>query len=88
MTRKPVIGPCDVLFVVDVQNDFCPGGSLAVPAGDEVVPVFNRLAGRFEHVILTQDWHPAGHQSFASAHPGRKPYETIEVAYGATAQSS
>ena len=83
MTRKPVIGPRDVLLVVDVQNDFCPGGSLAVPAGDEVVPVINRFAGHFEHVVLTQDWHPAGHQSFASAHPGRKPYETIEVAYGA-----
>jgi nicotinamidase/pyrazinamidase len=83
MTRKPVIGSRDVLLVVDVQNDFCPGGSLAVPAGDEVVPVINRLAGRFEHVVLTQDWHPPGHQSFASAHPGRKPYETIEVAYGA-----
>jgi nicotinamidase/pyrazinamidase len=83
MTKDPVIGARDVLLAVDVQNDFCPGGSLAVPAGDEVVPVINLLAGRFEHVVLTQDWHPAGHQSFASAHPGRKQYETIEVAYGA-----
>lgn len=72
----------DVLLVVDIQNDFCPGGRLAVPRGDEVVPLINRLAARFEHVILSQDWHPAGHQSFASTHPGRKPYETIEVSYG------
>jgi nicotinamidase/pyrazinamidase len=72
----------DVLLVVDIQNDFCPGGRLAVPRGDEIVPLVNRLAARFSHVVLTQDWHPAGHLSFASAHPGRKPYETIEVAYG------
>ena len=72
----------DVLLVVDVQNDFCPGGRLPVPGGDEVVSVINSLAARFEHVVLTQDWHPAGHESFASRHPGRKPYETIEVAYG------
>ena len=72
----------DVLLVVDVQNDFCPGGALAVPRGDEVVPVVNRLAERFHHVVLTQDWHPLGHGSFASAHPGRKPFEAIEVAYG------
>ncbi len=76
------IGPQDVLIVVDVQNDFCPGGSLAVPRGDEVVGPISRLARQFEHVVLTQDWHPPGHQSFASAHPGRKPYETIDVAYG------
>jgi nicotinamidase/pyrazinamidase len=68
---------------VDVQNDFCPGGRLPVRAGDEVVPLINRLAANFEHVVLTQDWHPAGHQSFASAHPGKKPYDTIQVAYGA-----
>jgi nicotinamidase/pyrazinamidase len=73
----------DVLLVVDIQNDFCPGGALAVPQGDEVVPVINRLAQGFAHVVLTQDWHPPGHQSFASAHPGRKPYETITVPYGA-----
>jgi len=76
------IGDSDVLLVVDVQNDFCPGGNLAVPNGDEVVPVINALAGRFRHVVLTQDWHPSGHQSFASSHPGRKAHETIEVAYG------
>jgi len=70
------------LIVVDVQNDFCSDGALAVPGGEEVVPVINRLAGRFPHVVLTQDWHPAGHRSFASAHPGRRPLETITVAYG------
>jgi nicotinamidase/pyrazinamidase len=68
--------------VIDVQNDFCPGGGLPVPEGDRVVPVINGLARRFRHVVLTQDWHPAGHQSFASSHPGRKPYDTVEVAYG------
>jgi nicotinamidase/pyrazinamidase len=72
----------DVLLVVDVQNDFCPGGNLAVPHGDEVVPVINQLAARFTHVILTQDWHPRGHLSFASSHPGKQPFGTIEVAYG------
>jgi len=70
------------LIVVDVQNDFMPGGALAVPGGDEVVPVVNRLAARFDNVVLTQDWHPRGHASFASSHPGRKPFETIELAYG------
>jgi nicotinamidase/pyrazinamidase len=73
-------GAC--LVVVDVQNDFMPGGALAVPKGDEVVPVINRLAARFENVLLTQDWHPRGHASFASSHPGRKPFETIELPYG------
>jgi len=72
----------DALLVIDVQNDFCPGGALAVPKGDEVVPVINRLGRRFEHVILTQDWHPAGHISFASSHPGSKPFQSIQVAYG------
>jgi nicotinamidase/pyrazinamidase len=72
----------DVLLVVDLQNDFCPGGALAVPHGDEVVPVVNRLGAAFTHVVLTQDWHPKGHHSFASAHPGRKPFESIELSYG------
>jgi nicotinamidase/pyrazinamidase len=72
----------DALIGIDVQNDFCPGGALAVPRGDEVVPVINRLAGRFRHVVLTQDWHPKAHVSFASSHPGRQPFETIQVAYG------
>jgi nicotinamidase/pyrazinamidase len=67
---------------VDVQNDFCPGGRLAVPHGDEVVAPINRLAAKFAHVVLTQDWHPAGHLSFASSHPGRQPFESIAVAYG------
>ena len=82
MTEKLVIGDQDVLLVVDVQNDFCPEGRLAVPRGHEIVPLVNALAARFRHVVLTQDWHPPGHLSFASAHPGRKPYETIEVSYG------
>ena len=72
----------DVLLVVDVQNDFCPGGALAVPRGDEVVPLVNRLAQNFRHVVLTQDWHPAGHRSFASTYPGLRPYDTIELPYG------
>lgn len=72
----------DVLLVVDAQNDFCPGGRLEVPKGDEIISSLNRLAGRFENVVLTQDWHPANHASFASSHPGSKPYDTIELAYG------
>jgi nicotinamidase/pyrazinamidase len=75
-------GVGDVLLIVDVQNDFCPGGALAVPDGDAVVPVINRIAPAFGQVVLAQDWHPPGHQSFASSHPGRQPFETIEVAYG------
>jgi nicotinamidase/pyrazinamidase len=72
----------DVLIVTDPQRDFCPGGALAVPEGDAIMPLVNRLARQFAHVVVTQDWHPAGHLSFASAHPGRKPFETIEVDYG------
>ena len=72
----------EALIVIDVQNDFCPGGALAVAGGDQVVPVINALIGRFEHVVLTQDWHPAGHSSFASSHPGKAPFETVEMAYG------
>lgn len=71
----------DALIVVDVQNDFCPGGALAVPGGDGVVPVINALANRFANVILTQDWHPAGHVSFASTH-GLAPFSTKAVHYG------
>lgn len=70
------------LIVIDVQNDFCPGGALAVDGGDEVVPVINRLMGEFDHVILTQDWHPADHSSFASQHAGKAPFEDIEMPYG------
>ncbi len=72
----------EALIVIDVQNDFCPGGALAVAGGDEVVPVINGLIERFDHVVLTQDWHPAGHSSFASSHPGKAPFETIEMPYG------
>ena len=71
----------DALVVVDVQNDFCPGGALAVAEGDAVVPLANALGQRFRHVILTQDWHPAGHASFASTH-GKAPFETVELSYG------
>ncbi len=70
------------LVVVDVQNDFCPGGALAVDRGDEIIPAINRLIDESEHVILTQDWHPANHSSFASTHPHTKPFDTIEMAYG------
>jgi nicotinamidase/pyrazinamidase len=79
---KLTVGASDVLLVVDIQNDFCPGGGLAVPRGHEVVPVINSLAGRFPHVVLTQDWHPRGHLSFASSHIGKQPFETIDVDYG------
>jgi nicotinamidase/pyrazinamidase len=82
MTQGLPISDRDVLLVVDVQNDFCPDGALAVPRGHEIVPLINRIAASFAHVVLTQDWHPRGHLSFASAHSGRKPYDTIEVAYG------
>ena len=70
------------LLVVDVQNSFLPGGSLAVPNGHEVIQPINRLAKAFRHVVLTQDWHPAGHISFASTHAGRKPFERVELPYG------
>ena len=75
-------GPENVLLVVDVQNDFMPGGALAVPHGNEIVPVVNRLADAFEHVVLTQDWHPRDHSSFAANHKGRQPFETIGLPYG------
>ncbi|WP_421951549.1 bifunctional nicotinamidase/pyrazinamidase [Pelagibacterium sp.] len=70
------------LIVIDVQNDFCPGGALAVDEGDQVVPVINQLMGQFDHVILTQDWHTANHSSFASRHPGKAPFDDIDMAYG------
>jgi nicotinamidase/pyrazinamidase len=70
------------LIVVDVQYDFMPGGALAVPRGDEVVAVVNRIAARFDWVVATQDWHPRGHASFASSHPGKKPFETTRLPYG------
>jgi nicotinamidase/pyrazinamidase len=75
-------GENEVLIVVDVQNDFCAGGKLAVPDGDTVVPFINDFAKNFKHVVLTQDWHPAGHSSFASVHKGMRPYSQIEMPYG------
>lgn len=72
----------DVLIIVDVQNDFCTGGALAVPGGEKVVPAINRIAERFENVVLTQDWHPADHVSFVSNHPRKRPYDAIELSYG------
>ena len=71
-----------VLLVVDIQNDFCPNGTLAVPRGDEVVPIINKLSRKFAHVILTQDWHCEDHLSFASSHPGMKPLSCVELSYG------
>ncbi len=70
------------LIVIDVQNDFCPGGALAVPGGDEIVAGINAMIPAFDAVILTQDWHPARHSSFASSHPGKEPYEMIDMPYG------
>jgi nicotinamidase/pyrazinamidase len=71
-----------VLLIVDLQNDFLPGGALSVERGDEVIPVINRIAPRFENVLLTQDWHTLGHISFASSHAGQVPFATIELEYG------
>lgn len=82
MTEEIAIADKDVLLVVDIQNDFCPDGALAVPGGDEIVPVVNDLARCFPHIVLTQDWHPPGHHSFASTYPGKKPYDMIEAPYG------
>jgi nicotinamidase/pyrazinamidase len=72
----------DVLLVIDLQADFMPRGALAVDKGDEIVPLINRLASRFEHVVVTQDWHPPGHASFASSHQDAKPFETKHLDYG------
>jgi len=82
MTAKTALKDDDVLLVVDIQNDFCEGGSLAVPGAVEIIPNINRFARRFRHVILTQDWHPPGHLSFASSHAGKRTFETITVSYG------
>ncbi|WP_366132459.1 bifunctional nicotinamidase/pyrazinamidase [uncultured Ferrovibrio sp.] len=76
------MGGDSALLVVDIQNGFLPGGSLAVPGGDEIIPLVNALARGFENVVLTQDWHPADHLSFASQHPGRQPFETVQMPYG------
>ena len=74
--------PSEALIVIDLQNDFCPGGALAVEGGHDIVPLINHLVHDFDHVILTQDWHPAGHSSFASTHPGKAPFEAVTMAYG------
>jgi nicotinamidase/pyrazinamidase len=75
-------GDADVLAVIDVQNGFMPGGTLPVPDGHTIVPIINRLARAFRHVVITQDWHTQGHISFASSHPGKKPFETVQLPYG------
>src|SRR5215831_14129597 len=72
----------EALLIIDVQNDFCPGGALAVPHGEEIVPAVNRLAAEFAHVILTQDWHPRGHASFATSPPGKQPFDAVDLSYG------
>lgn len=72
----------DALLIIDVQNDFVYGGALAVPGGDSIVPIVNRLAGAFSQVVVTQDWHPEGHASFASSHEGAKPFDVVRLPYG------
>ena len=72
----------EALIVIDVQNDFCPGGSLAVPDGDEIVPLINDMMADYSTIVLTQDWHPAGHSSFASSHEGKDPFSLITMPYG------
>ncbi len=74
--------PTHALLVIDVQNDFCPGGALAVEGGDAIVPAINAMMSDFGVVVLTQDWHPAGHSSFASCHPGKAPFDIVEMPYG------
>ncbi len=81
-TGDAAITESDALIVVDPQIDFCPGGRLAVAGGNEIMAGIERLAPRFRHVVVTQDWHPAGHQSFASSHPDRQPFETVAMPYG------
>ena len=76
-------GDHELLLLIDLQNDFCTGGALAVPGAEQVLPTINRLAADFAHVALTQDWHPPGHHSFASSHPGHQPFDSIQLAYGA-----
>jgi nicotinamidase/pyrazinamidase len=75
-------GNDDLLLIIDVQNDFCLGGALAVTDGDAVVPIINRLAERFDHMVLTQDWHPSGHSSFVTSHPGARPFDSVAMPYG------
>jgi nicotinamidase/pyrazinamidase len=82
MNADARFGDDGVLIIVDVQNDFCPGGALGVPEGDAIIPIVNGLAARFRNVVLTQDWHPRGHLSFASSHRGKKPFDTVTIEYG------
>ena len=82
MNADARFGDDGVLIIVDVQNDFCPGGALAVPEGDAIIPIVNGLAARFRNVVLTQDWHPHGHLSFASSHRGKKPFDNLTMDYG------
>ena len=83
MTEPDLRDMASAFLVIDVQNDFCPGGRLAVTDGDQVVRPVNQMIAAASHVVFTQDWHPAGHASFASSHAGRSPFETIDVSYGA-----
>jgi nicotinamidase/pyrazinamidase len=76
------LGPTDALLIIDLQNDFCPGGRLPISDAHAIVPLINALAARFPHIVLTQDWHPPAHISFASTHPNHQPYQTIQVPYG------
>jgi len=80
--RRVLTDSTSVLIVTDIQNDFLPGGALAVANGHDIIPAVNEIARRFKNVIITQDWHPAGHISFASTHPGRVPFEVIDLRYG------
>ena len=82
MAKAISINDQDVLLAIDLQADFMPGGALAVDGGDEIVALVNRLAGRFENVVITQDWHPPMHASFAASHEGAKPFETKRLHYG------
>ncbi len=82
MTKLRLNTETDALLVIDVQNDFCPGGTLAVPNGDRVVEPANRMIDAFQTVVLRQDWHPAGHLSFASSHDGKNPFELTKMSYG------
>ena len=76
------LGLTDALLIIDLQNDFCPGGRLPISDAHAIVPLINALAARFPHIVLTQDWHPPAHISFASTHPNQQPYQTIQVPYG------
>jgi nicotinamidase/pyrazinamidase len=82
MTHMDTKATTTALLVIDIQNDFIPGGQLAVPGGDEIVPFVNQLGATFRHVVCAQDWHPAGHASFASSHEGKQPFDLVQLPYG------